>query len=699
MDASMTSVVPGSFYFYNPDPNPDARHHGYFVPHPQQMPNMYAAAPMPTLPSTPIYSRPTSSSSAQHQQYQPQHQHQHQVLMPQPPALKSFTGVPNNMLTPMPSPPAGAATALGSNGQQQQQQHHLQLQLQQHYHYQHQQQQLQLQHHAKPTIMLETDVYDADGMRYPSTPPLSTASSAISSPGSCDMLVTPLNPMFSGLENSDNLKKTACVSDSSADSYPIAGWTNSTSPPLTPVYVQAPARTQSANTSAPVSDTQTPAVLTSDLLSVSACPSLSPSPSAYARSVASEQDNDFCDPRNLTVSSVDGLSSEFSAPAAPSSSLCAAGDTDTSQAAESVPASVGDGSGGASASSASDFVVHHGLPNLDEYPDLESEDEFVNGLVNLGAELSPLSHAGTPSLDGLSSRSRASSITSSITSGFELFDAWGSTVDGSEDAQHPTKRQRTASGSVLIMSSSSPSSSLAADAMTTSMTGGSSEQPSEEGHHGHHGHHDHHDHHHEHDGSSSNSPSSSGSDRDSNDNTNRDDGHSAGGSSGNADSPDEGGNNDASTAPTATSRRGRKQSLTDDPSKIFACDLCNRKFRRQEHLKRHYRSLHTQDKPFNCEECGKKFSRSDNLAQHARTHGAAAFVMNLYDDPDMMAAAGAGYPPHPMYAPHPMPMGEDYASMGRVLFQVAAEIPGSASELSSEDGNDNQGKKKRKRSN
>jgi C2H2 transcription facotor len=82
-------------------------------------------------------------------------------------------------------------------------------------------------------------------------------------------------------------------------------------------------------------------------------------------------------------------------------------------------------------------------------------------------------------------------------------------------------------------------------------------------------------------------------------------------------------------------RRGRKQSLTDDPSKTFVCTLCSRRFRRQEHLKRHYRSLHTHDKPFECGDCGKKFSRSDNLAQHSRTHGSGAIVMNVLDDADL----------------------------------------------------------------
>lgn len=67
-------------------------------------------------------------------------------------------------------------------------------------------------------------------------------------------------------------------------------------------------------------------------------------------------------------------------------------------------------------------------------------------------------------------------------------------------------------------------------------------------------------------------------------------------------------------------RRGRKPSLQYDPSKIFSCSLCPRKFKRQEHLKRHFRSLHTGEKPFGCNICGKKFSRSDNLGQHIKTH-------------------------------------------------------------------------------
>lgn len=101
-------------------------------------------------------------------------------------------------------------------------------------------------------------------------------------------------------------------------------------------------------------------------------------------------------------------------------------------------------------------------------------------------------------------------------------------------------------------------------------------------------------------------------------------------------------NNESSPDPSAARqpvvRRGRKQSLTDDPSKTFVCHIpaCGRRFRRQEHLKRHFRSLHTREKPFSCPECGKKFSRSDNLSQHTRIHGSGAIVMDLVEEGDIL---------------------------------------------------------------
>jgi C2H2 transcription facotor len=144
---------------------------------------------------------------------------------------------------------------------------------------------------------------------------------------------------------------------------------------------------------------------------------------------------------------------------------------------------------------------------------------------------------------------------------------------------------------------------------------------------------------------------------------------------------------DAGSVPqqAPVNRRGRKQSLTEDPSKTFVCDLCNRRFRRQEHLKRHYRSLHTQEKPFECHECGKKFSRSDNLSQHARTHGSGAIIMGVLEDGELPAD-------------HPDSGSDgDIHSLGKALFEAAAAVPGSEPSESSSDS-DGQSRKKRKRS-
>jgi len=148
------------------------------------------------------------------------------------------------------------------------------------------------------------------------------------------------------------------------------------------------------------------------------------------------------------------------------------------------------------------------------------------------------------------------------------------------------------------------------------------------------------------------------------------------------------------------SRRGRKQSLTDDPSKTFVCTLCSRRFRRQEHLKRHYRSLHTHDKPFECTDCGKKFSRSDNLSQHQRTHGAGTMVMGVLSQPSdqqmhqshMEAVNGgdAGSLIRPKSDQHfaPQPLLQQRVSpaageLGAMLFDVTAQAAGSGSSSSS----------------
>ncbi|KAK6453819.1 uncharacterized protein RJT20DRAFT_111607 [Scheffersomyces xylosifermentans] len=67
-------------------------------------------------------------------------------------------------------------------------------------------------------------------------------------------------------------------------------------------------------------------------------------------------------------------------------------------------------------------------------------------------------------------------------------------------------------------------------------------------------------------------------------------------------------------------RKENKQADMVDSTKIYLCNYCSRRFKRQEHLKRHFRSLHTFEKPYDCSICNKKFSRSDNLNQHLKIH-------------------------------------------------------------------------------
>ncbi|CAK7909138.1 hypothetical protein CAAN3_10S04874 [[Candida] anglica] len=56
-----------------------------------------------------------------------------------------------------------------------------------------------------------------------------------------------------------------------------------------------------------------------------------------------------------------------------------------------------------------------------------------------------------------------------------------------------------------------------------------------------------------------------------------------------------------------------------DPKKKHPCPLCDSRFQRPEHVKRHMKS-HSKEKPFECDEpeCGKRFNRKDNLKAHLK---------------------------------------------------------------------------------
>ena len=57
----------------------------------------------------------------------------------------------------------------------------------------------------------------------------------------------------------------------------------------------------------------------------------------------------------------------------------------------------------------------------------------------------------------------------------------------------------------------------------------------------------------------------------------------------------------------------------DDVNKPHKCELCNRRFKRASHLKRHM-LIHTGEKNFKCETCGKHFTTFHYLKLHDRLH-------------------------------------------------------------------------------
>ncbi|KAH0542061.1 hypothetical protein FGG08_003526 [Glutinoglossum americanum] len=74
----------------------------------------------------------------------------------------------------------------------------------------------------------------------------------------------------------------------------------------------------------------------------------------------------------------------------------------------------------------------------------------------------------------------------------------------------------------------------------------------------------------------------------------------------------------------ATVKRRHGRSAGKPGQYQHECDICHSTFARAEHLSRHKRTVHSQEKKFQCDICGKTCSRSDNLRQHRKTHGPAS---------------------------------------------------------------------------
>ncbi|KAJ9299604.1 transcriptional regulator family: C2H2 zinc finger [Paecilomyces variotii] len=508
--------------------------------------------------------------------------------------------------------------------------------------------------HLKPTIMiqqsspglmpLDTRFVSADFYGFPSTPPLSTTGSTISSPpSSCGTLHTPVNGSFFPLEKVEGVKE-GCEGDVHTESLANPDWSRAASPPMTPVFIHPPSLTASQ---------------ASELLSVNgSCPSLSPSPSPVPTGVISSQSaepatSDFCDPRQLTVgASVTSAASDFP----PLPTLCSGDDEEHKLILGGLSATLPANGNAESAFPNPTEQTLTSLPAFDSFSDLDSDDEF-NRLVDfgnayyLGGKRQRVgAYASFEEEEFFSEHTFEDEDESFSQSGLP-FASPDLLLANPEDVAGDMRVKRVAPRKSIKKSypdnDSDSIESVVNGRPSVTSRGNSTE-------------------------ASSSQQTTQKQDKSQTDAT----------ASSSSDAP-------ASHMPVA--RRGRKQSLTEDPSKTFVCTLCSRRFRRQEHLKRHYRSLHTQDKPFECNECGKKFSRSDNLAQHARTHGGGAIVMGVLDTSDTTPAT-------------PSFDDSDAGALGAVLYEAAHAAANKSTTSDSSDGsasesssNDRRPLKKRKR--
>ncbi|KAL8781329.1 MAG: hypothetical protein Q9194_000420 [Teloschistes cf. exilis] len=457
---------------------------------------------------------------------------------------------------------------------------------------------------------------DTELFPHPSTPPLSVSASTVNSPPStCGILPTPVSSDRLPLENMEGVKE-GCEGEVKSEILAGGDWARCGSPPLTP----AAARQYS------------------DLLSLdSACPSLSPSPSPIPRSVISEKsDLDFCDPRDLLVNSA---SSSFGSTTAdlPLLPLLPSADNDEQKFAFGVELTLTKSEPHFSDSFDTVGATTLGsLTTFDTLSDFESDNDFI---INLSRPTLPetVYHGNKRQRIDLLSFDEEEFLSEDSFEDLEDCDAVACA-----SLPSPPESRRASESEISKMKTKKRSASKKV-AATKNHPATESEAPRDAQ-------------------TVENTPSSQ---------------QNSGQQQNQSTSESHSGSSDSNPAPSSTStpavqpvsRRGRKQSLTEDPSKQFVCTLCSRRFRRQEHLKRHYRSLHTHDKPFECNECGKKFSRSDNLSQHARTHGAGAVVMGVLEDGEMLSSEKGQ-------------SGEDGETerLGNVLFEAAqAAVAGASS--------------------
>ncbi|KAK2741238.1 hypothetical protein FQN57_005700 [Myotisia sp. PD_48] len=513
-----------------------------------------------------------------------------------------------------------------------------------------------LHHHGSPALpALDTNCGGTDFHGFPSTPPLSSSSSSICSPpASYGMAQTPIGGDSFSMDPFD--MKDVYPAEFECEMMAGCDWARPASPEMTTVLMypfsvrpdaafhpMLPSHLTTKSGAEQLSASSVTANVTS-------CPSLSPSPSPVLTSAPlletpinplppHPQSTDFCDPRQLTVESSTISVPVPDFPPLPSVSSV---EEDASKSAAFRPVHL---SFPLKPESSCDLATFDhsedplsGLPTFDTVSDLDSEDEFVNGIVNftpaensfyLGDKRRRVTSYSSHEEDLVSEESLDDLEEADLFARSCLPLPEFETPEHQNQHQHqhcavgemrtkkrvsnthrrikrsPSAGSESDDGKALINTGEATVHGHGATSQTDSTSAQQAGAPSHE--------------------SSGTNPQSTAS----------------------SDSPA------APSAPIPVGRRGRKQSLTEDPSKTFVCSLCSRRFRRQEHLKRHYRSLHTEEKPFECPDCGKKFSRSDNLAQHTRTHGSASILPDL--EPE---------------SPQPFD-DQDAGALGAVLYEVA----------------------------
>lgn len=469
-----------------------------------------------------------------------------------------------------------------------------------------------------PALMVNTQCQGY----FPATPTLSASgsfSSASTPPSTCGILPTPINqgvffakPQMAGYP----AVKQGCEDEVFSEVLAGGDWTRPGSPPMTPVFLH--------NNSISGASTQS-----YEIASGSDSAHVSPSPSPVPRSVASEHEQNVCDPRNLSI----GGGAAAEGPALPTLStgddeehkIVLKGDCQQDHVQIVEP---------------TELVNYGGNLTFEPIFELDDEDDF-NGMVSYhshdihynGAKRQRIELQPSFEDDGFFSEESFSDddLAHGAYSPLSEFPA----PEYSAAAQ--TKTKRKASRKEHAHDAAQSAQGEENSAVQTSAAPSTSSENHE---------------------SAAATPSQSG----------------------------------------GVSRRGRKQSLTDDPSKTFVCTLCSRRFRRQEHLKRHYRSLHTHEKPFECTDCGKKFSRSDNLSQHQRTHGAGTMVMGVLAAPsdqhmhqpiESVNGGDAGsvirpkqeqqYLPQQHQYPQQHRVSPEVTELGTMLYDVTAQMAGSSS--------------------